>query len=116
MSINHSKPSEVIHLQPLGSTIGSTKTHTLFKTELMEAIRLVLPAGKHIAEHKAPGEITVMCVEGRIKFTSQGEPKELVAGDLLYLTAADPHAVEAIEDSSLLVTILLGKLASRTSD
>lgn len=107
MSIKHAGPSELIPLQPLGAKIGSTKTYTLLKTEVMEAIRLVLPAGKQIAEHKAPGEITVLCLEGRVKFTSQGQPKELSAGDFLYLTAADPHAVEAIEDSSLLVTILL---------
>jgi quercetin dioxygenase-like cupin family protein len=82
----------------------------------MEAIRLVLPAGKHIAEHKAPGEITVLCLEGRVKFTSQGVPKELCAGDMLYLTAADPHAVEAIDDSSLLVTILLKSSLGRTGE
>jgi quercetin dioxygenase-like cupin family protein len=107
MSLKHANPSEVLHLQPLGSAIGSTKTHALFKTEKMEAIRLVLPAGKQIAEHKAPGEITVLCLEGRVKFTSQGAVKELAAGDLLYLTAAEPHAVEAVEDSTVLVTILL---------
>ena len=116
MSIQHASPSEVIHLQPLGSEFGSTKTHTLFKTEMMEAIRLFLPAGKHIAEHKAPGEITVLCLEGRVKFTSQGVPKELSAGDFLYLTIADPHAVEAMEDSSLLVTILLTNHANRLRD
>ncbi|MEZ6137086.1 MAG: cupin domain-containing protein [Pirellulaceae bacterium] len=107
MSIKHAKPSEVIHLQRLGSEIESTKTSTLFKTEAMEAIRLVLPAGKQIAEHNAPGEITVFCLEGRVKFTSQREAKELVAGDMLYLSAADPHAVEAVENSTVLVTILL---------
>lgn len=111
MSIEHANPSEVIHLQPLGSEIGSTKTSTLFKTKVMEAIRLVLPAGKQIKEHKAPGEITVFCLEGRVNFTSQGEAKELVAGDLLYLAAADPHALEAIEDSTVLVTIQLAQLS-----
>ena len=107
MAINHASQAEVIHLQPLGSKISSTKTYTLFKTDVMEVIRLVMPAGKQIAEHKAPGEITVHCLEGRIRFTSQEKPKELAAGDLLYLNAADPHSVEAIEDSTVLVTIQL---------
>ena len=66
-----------------------------------------MPAGKKITEHKAPGEITVQCLEGRILFTASGSPQELVAGELLYLSAAEPHAVEAIDDSSVLVTILL---------
>lgn len=116
MAINHADPAEVIHLQPLGPKIDSTKTYTLFKTDVMEAIRLVLPAGKQIAEHKAPGEITVHCLEGRVVFTAQGEPNEMVAGDLLYLSTAEPHAVEAIEDSSVLVTILLKSSATRESE
>ena len=33
-------------------------------------------------------------------------PDELVAGERLNLSAAEPHAAEAIEDSSVLVTIL----------
>ncbi len=109
MALNHASPSTVMHLQPLGQNVGNTKTHTLFKTDVIEAIRLVLPAGKQIAEHKAPGEITVLCLEGRVVFTSQGDPKELIAGDFLYLSAAEPHAVRAIEDSSVLVTILLNR-------
>ena len=89
--------------------IAETKTSTLLKTSDMEVLRLVMPAGKTIAEHKAPGEITVQCLEGKIVFTSAGNAQELVAGELLYLNAAVPHAVKAIEDSSALVTILLSK-------
>jgi len=109
MAIHHANSAEVINIQPLGSKLGSTKTYTLFKTDAMEVIRLVLPAGKQIAEHKAPGEITVQCLEGCVKFTVDGRSQELTAGDMLYLEAAKPHAVEAVKDSSVLVTILLNK-------
>lgn len=106
MAIHHASPSEVIHLQPLGDAISDSKTHTLFKTDAMEAIRLVLPAGKVLAEHKAPGEITVQCLEGQIHFTADGKPHEMNAGDLLYLADSAPHAAKAIEDSTVLVTIV----------
>ncbi len=109
MAIHHANLAEVIHLQPLGCNVGESKTHTLFKTDAIEAIRLVMPAGKKIAEHKVPGEITVQCLEGCIPFTAKGTSYELHAGDLLYLDAAEPHAVEAVTDSSVLVTILLRK-------
>ncbi|QDS94829.1 Cupin domain protein [Roseimaritima multifibrata] len=109
MAINHANPAEVIHLQPLGSKIDSTKTYTLFKTDVMEAIRLVMPAGKQIPEHKARGEITVHCLEGAVKFFVGETPHELSAGDMLYLEAGKLHAVEAIEDSTVLVTIFLNK-------
>lgn len=107
MAISHAHPGEIIDVQPLKQKIADTKSHTLLKTDAMEVIRLVLPAGKKIAEHKAPDEITVQCIEGHVKFTSGGTPKDLTAGQLLYLGAREPHAVEAVEDSSLLLTLLL---------
>lgn len=108
MSIHHAKPNEIVQL-PLGTLLANSKTTTLVKSNDLELIRLVLPAGKEIPSHKAPGEITVQCLEGRISFTAEGKTQELAAGQLLYLAAGEPHALKAVEDSSVLVTILLGK-------
>ena len=108
MSIQHAKPGEVIQL-PLGAALGSSKTTTLAKTADLELIRLILPAGKEIPTHKALGEITVQCLEGRVAFTAEGTVQELAVGQMLCLPAGEPHAVKGIEDSSLLVTILLPK-------
>jgi len=106
MSIQHAAPGVVIQL-PLGAALRSSKTTTLAKTAKLELIRLVLPAGKEIPSHKAPGEITVQCLEGRVDFTANDQTQELSAGQMLYLRAGEAHAVKGIEDSSLLVTILL---------
>ncbi|MGN6543896.1 MAG: cupin domain-containing protein [Aureliella sp.] len=106
MAIAHCKPGEVVDLS-LGENLASSKTTTLVKTEDLEVIRLVLPAGKEIPTHKAPGEITVQCIDGRVAFTADGKTAELAAGQMLYLTAGEPHAVKALEASSVLVTILL---------
>ncbi len=107
MAIHHASPGEVIDIRPLKEQVADTKTSTLLTTDCMKVLRLVLPAGKQIAEHQAPGEITVQCLEGRIQFTSNGKPQQLTAGEMLFLEAAAPHAVEALEDASVLVTILL---------
>jgi len=109
MSIQHTKPGEVVNVRPLGNAVSTTKTITLVKTADLELIRLVLPAGKEIPTHKAPGEITVQCLEGRVAFTAGGKTRELAAGQLIYLTAGEPHALKGIEDSSLLITMLLAK-------
>ena len=109
MSILHSKPGEVISLV-VGPELADTKTATLVKTDDLELIRLVLRAGKEIATHKAPGPITVQCLEGRVAFTARGKTQELVAGQLLHLPAEEPHALKGIENSSLLLTILLRKV------
>ena len=72
MSIPHAQSSDVIDLRPLEDTFDRERTTTLVKTESVELIRLVLPAGKSIAEHQVPGEITLQCIEGKVHFTADG--------------------------------------------
>ena len=111
MAISHAKSGEIISL-PLGVALATSKTTTLVKTADLEVIRLVLPAGKEIPSHKAPGEITVQCLAGRVAFTAHGKSQDLSAGQMLYLAAAEPHALKAIEDTTVLVTILLRSAAT----
>jgi quercetin dioxygenase-like cupin family protein len=106
MANPHARPGEVIDVRPLGAGLAMPKTSTLLKTEKVEVIRLVMTAGKVLAEHKAPGELTVYCIEGRIAFTALGQSHELTAGQLIYLSAGEPHSVRCLENASLLLTIV----------
>jgi quercetin dioxygenase-like cupin family protein len=108
MAVSHAQPGEVIDVRPLGAGLATVKTRTLLKTEKVEIIRLVMVAGKVLAEHKARGEITVHCLEGKLAFTALSRTHELTAGQLLYLPAGEPHSVQCLEDASFLLTILLG--------
>lgn len=107
MAIPHAKPGEVIDVRPLGAALVKMKSETLVRTESLEVIRIVMPAGKDIAWHEVPGEITVQCLEGNVEFCVGELKRELTAGTLLYLEGADKHSLRANVDSSLLVTILL---------
>ena len=109
MAIPHAKPGEVVDVRPLGSALASAQTKTLVRAEQVEVIRLVVPAGKEIPEHKAKGEVIVHCLEGRVAFTASGKTHTLEAGKLLYLPTGEPHSVKGVEDASLLLTILLPK-------
>lgn len=106
MTNPQANPNEVIDVRPLGAALATTATQSLLKTDHVAVVRLVLTAGKEIAEHKAPGAITVQCLEGRIAFTSRGTTRELEAGQLLYLNAGEPHSVKGLVDASVLLTIL----------
>jgi quercetin dioxygenase-like cupin family protein len=109
MAIPHANPGEVVDVRPLGSALASAQTKALVRTEQVEIIRLVVPAGKTIEEHKAKGEIVVHCLEGRLAFTVFGKTQNLEAGKLLYLPTNEPHSVKGIENASLLLTVLLSK-------
>ncbi len=109
MAIPHANPGELVDVRPLGTLLGSTPTTTLVRAQDVEVIRLVVPAGKEIGEHKAKGELVVHCLEGQVAFTAFGKTQTLDAGKLLYLPTGELHSLKGIENASLLLTILLPK-------
>jgi quercetin dioxygenase-like cupin family protein len=109
MSIPHAKSGQVISVRPLGAALASARTNTLVRTADVEVIRLIVPSGKEIPEHKAKGDIVVQCLEGAVAFTFAGKTENLRSGDLLFLDIGEPHSVKGIENSSLLLTVLLPK-------
>jgi quercetin dioxygenase-like cupin family protein len=109
MAIPHAKSGEIIDIRPLGTALAQARTTTLVKTDTLEVLRLVVQAGREIAPHKVDGEITVQCLEGSVGFLIDGNTRVLEAGQMMYLTGGEMHAVRGIQDASVLVTIQLGR-------
>jgi quercetin dioxygenase-like cupin family protein len=105
MALDHAKAGEVVDLRPLGQDLADARTTALTKTEQFEAVRLVLPAGRTIPRHAVQGQITLHCLEGHI-ILHAGPEIVLRTGEWVYLDRGEPHAVEALEDSALLLTIM----------
>ncbi len=107
MAIHHAEPGEVFDIRPLGGRLAQAVTTTLAKSDQLEIIQLILPAGKKTPPHKVAGPITVQCLEGRVEFQVFGQWQTLEAGQMLFLTGGEMHSVKSIEDSSVVVTIHL---------
>ena len=107
MALPHLKAGEPVDVSPLGQHLQGKKTAALFKSSDLEVIRLVLLAGKSLPPHSVPGEITIHCLEGRLRIDADSERRDLAAGELLFLAGGVAHGVLAYEDSSALVTIAL---------
>ncbi|MEP6936018.1 MAG: cupin domain-containing protein [Nitrospirota bacterium] len=107
MALHHASSGERIDIRPLRDALNSNRSTTLYKSEHLEVFRLVLIAGKGMPEHRVTGEITVQCLEDRIAFSIASASEVMRQGDLKYLSGGEPHALMAIEDSSVLVTLLL---------
>lgn len=84
---------------------AAARTVALARTSAFEAIHLVVRAGQSIPSHHVAGSITLYCIAGHIRLEGRSPP-ELWAGDWLYLDPGAAHSVEAVVDSSLLLTIL----------
>lgn len=59
MAIPHASPGDVIDVRPLGPEFAGARSHALFKSEDLELIRLVMPAGESMPPHAVAGEITL---------------------------------------------------------
>jgi nucleotide-binding universal stress UspA family protein/quercetin dioxygenase-like cupin family protein len=103
----HIRAGEIVDVRPLGSALASAKTRTLIEANGVQVLRLIVPAGRAIPEHKAKGAIIVHCLEGCVLFTALGKTENLKGGKLLYLPKGEPHTIQGVDDASLLVTILV---------
>ena len=107
MALPHAQAFDRIDLRPLGARLAAAVTTSLIKTPSLQLMRLVLHDGDTLPMHHVRGEITLQCIEGRAAVTTPGRRIELGTGDLLLLPGAEPHALQALGDCSLLVTISL---------
>lgn len=79
-------------------TLYGGQEHTLRQTVV------ALVAGQRMDAHVNPGESTVHVLRGRIRLVADHATWDGVGGDLIIVPDAR-HAVEAVEDSALLLTV-----------
>jgi quercetin dioxygenase-like cupin family protein len=65
---------------------------------------IAMRAGAELAEHANPGEATVFVLGGRVRLVTGDAAWEGRRGDLLVVPPAR-HALEAVEDSTVLLTV-----------
>ena len=68
---------------------------------------IALRAGQSLAEHENPGEATVQVVSGRVRLRS-GETEWNGSGGDLLIIPDGRHALDAVEDSVILLTVVAG--------
>jgi quercetin dioxygenase-like cupin family protein len=73
---------------------------------------LALSAGAALDEHESPGEATIQVLRGRVRLTAGQTVWDGRTGDLLIVPDAR-HALEAVEDSAILLTVSKATQASQ---
>ena len=107
MSLPHAASGEVIRLRPLDPKLPDTVSIALLKSSQLEVMRLVLAAGRSVPEHHVPGELTLQCLEGAVQVSAHDKAQTLRAGEMLFLAGDVPYALQAVEDASVLMTMVL---------
>ena len=84
---------------------GDRNAKTFIKESGVRVVLTALKAGALVKEHRVPGPATVEALSGRLSLRLPDQTVQLTAGQLLALPADLPHDVEALEESTFLVTI-----------
>lgn len=92
--------------QPSWST-GDRVAASLVKHRDLTVTVLLLRKGARLNEHTARGSISLQVVAGAVRFRAAGDEKTITPGMLCVLDREIPHAVEALEESTLLLTAAL---------
>ncbi len=107
MALPHARPLDVVDVRPLGAALDGQVSRSLLRSSSLQLMRVVLRRGESLPEHRVPGEITVHCLEGEALLSMPSCEVALAAGQLVLLPGGEPHAVRALSDTSLLVTLHL---------
>jgi quercetin dioxygenase-like cupin family protein len=78
---------------------------TLVKQSGMSLVLTHLHRGGTLQEHAVPGAATVQVLDGRVRVQIGDETLDVPAGRLLAFNSGVRHSVEALEDSTLLLTL-----------
>lgn len=83
---------------------GGHTAKTLVRTDDLRAVLVALKAGNKMAEHVVPRTATLVVVSGSVRVHAATGADAVSAGQLAVLPPNVPHDVEAVEDSTFLLT------------
>lgn len=109
MATPHARSGELLDVLPFAETFPLEQSIALVRSEHWEVFRLVLPTGKVVPEHKVGSVTLLQCLEGSVELSAHGRTQKMRTGHLVYLAAGEPHALKALKDSSVLVTMLVAR-------
>ncbi|MDR0225934.1 MAG: cupin domain-containing protein [Burkholderiaceae bacterium] len=102
MALEHASPRQAIDLHAHDGLAIST---SLLRTDHLQLLRLVLPAGHTLPQHHVRGDLTLHCLAGEADVATAAGHCSLAPGMLVMLPAGEPHALRALSDCVVLVTL-----------
>jgi quercetin dioxygenase-like cupin family protein len=63
--------------------------------------------GGRLPEHRAPGHVVIHCLRGELAVEADGERHRLGAGEAVAIDPTVSHAVEAVAESDMLLTVCM---------
>jgi quercetin dioxygenase-like cupin family protein len=85
---------------------GSVVSRTLVDEETVTVTVFAFDESQRLSEHTAPHDAILQVVDGTAEITIDGEGYEVDAGETIVLPADDPHAVDALSQFKMVLTMI----------
>lgn len=105
--INNINHNEVLELkEQIHINKGEIVSKALVQRRDMSLTLFGFSAGESISTHSSKGDAMVVVLEGEGELTVGGIPKRAKAGEMIIMPATIPHAVKAITDFKMMLTVV----------
>lgn len=85
---------------------GSVVSRQVTKSEAGNVTLFAFDRDQGLSEHTAPFDALVHIIDGEALVTISGRPYELKAGDAIIMPANEPHALKAVQQFKMLLTMI----------
>lgn len=85
---------------------GAVVSRQIVKAETGNITLFAFDAGQELSEHTAPFDALVHVLEGETQVSISGQPFILKTGQAIILPANQPHAVKAMKQFKMLLTMV----------
>lgn len=100
---------QIAELREDGSYVRSGRTgRTLVKAGPLRLTLTLIAAGVDVGTHQATSPMTLLVVQGRLRYRVENEEFELGQGEVLFFGPGHAQDIRALEDTALLLTITAG--------
>jgi len=90
-------------------SIGSVVSKTLLKKDIGNITLFSFDEGQGLTEHTSPFDAVVYILDGKAEIIIGGEPKMVMAGEMMIMPANIPHALNAVERFKMLLIMIRGE-------
>ncbi|MCG0278261.1 MAG: cupin domain-containing protein [Thermanaeromonas sp.] len=85
---------------------GSIVSRTLIDKKAGTVTLFAFAAGQGLSEHTAPYDALVQVLEGEVEIAIAGQPFRLKSGEAIIMPANQPHALRALTNFKMLLTMI----------
>ena len=85
---------------------GSVVSRELIRKETGTVTIFAFDKGEGLSEHTAPFDAMVQVIDGKAEIIISGKSNMVSAGEMIIMPANDPHALNAVENFKMVLTMI----------